>query len=107
MVFPFKNKSKNLDPSYKMDLEFWDCFGKKKKKKKNIKRIGLVIKTYNYNTALVGFSVSFGVTERFGSTWCFGFRYFMSQRLKTEKSSTSEYKFYEVTIKSKITCLIL
>ena len=24
--FPFQNNSKNLDLSYKMDLDFWDCF---------------------------------------------------------------------------------
>ena len=29
-VFPFQNNPKNLDPSYKMDLEFWDCFGRTK-----------------------------------------------------------------------------
>ena len=27
-LFPFKNSPKNLDPSYKMDLDFWDCFGR-------------------------------------------------------------------------------
>ena len=25
------NDSKGLDPSYKMDLDFWNCFGRKKK----------------------------------------------------------------------------
>ena len=24
--FPFQNNPKNLDPSYKMDVDFWDCF---------------------------------------------------------------------------------
>ena len=24
-AFPFQNKPKNLDPSYEMDLDFWDC----------------------------------------------------------------------------------
>ena len=24
--FPFQNNPKNLDPSNKMDLDFWDCF---------------------------------------------------------------------------------
>ena len=24
-VFYFQNNLKNLDPSYKMDLDFWDC----------------------------------------------------------------------------------
>ena len=28
--FPFQNNPKILDPSYKMDLEFWDCFGRTK-----------------------------------------------------------------------------
>ena len=28
-VLPFLNNLKNLDPSYKMDLDFWDCFGRK------------------------------------------------------------------------------
>ena len=27
---PFLNNPKDLDPSYKMDLDFWDCFGRKK-----------------------------------------------------------------------------
>ena len=26
-VFTFQNHRKNLDPSYKTDLEFCDCFG--------------------------------------------------------------------------------
>ena len=25
-VLPFLNDRKDLDPSYKMDLDFWDCF---------------------------------------------------------------------------------
>ena len=29
-VLPFLNNPKDLDPSYKMDKDFWDCFGKKK-----------------------------------------------------------------------------
>ena len=29
-VLPFLNNPKDLDPSYKMDLNFWDCFGRKK-----------------------------------------------------------------------------
>ena len=28
--FSFQNKPKNLDPSYKMDLDFWDCSGRVK-----------------------------------------------------------------------------
>ena len=30
-ILPFLNNSKDLDPSYKMDLGFWACFGRKKK----------------------------------------------------------------------------
>ena len=26
--FSFQNNPKNLDPSYKMDLDLWDCFGR-------------------------------------------------------------------------------
>ena len=26
----FANNPNNLDPSYKMDLDFWDCFGREK-----------------------------------------------------------------------------
>ena len=26
--FPFQNIPKNLDPSYKMDLDLWDCLGR-------------------------------------------------------------------------------
>ena len=29
-VLPFLNNPKDLDPSDKMDLDFWDCFGRKK-----------------------------------------------------------------------------
>ena len=29
-VLPFLNSPNDLDPSYKMDLDFWDCFGRKK-----------------------------------------------------------------------------
>ena len=28
--FPCSNNPKDLDPSYKMDLDCWDCFGKGK-----------------------------------------------------------------------------
>ena len=28
-VLPFLNNPKDLDPSYKTDLDFWDCFGRK------------------------------------------------------------------------------
>ena len=30
-VLPFLNNPKDLDLSYKMDLDFWDCFGRRKK----------------------------------------------------------------------------
>ena len=29
-VLPFLNNPKDLDPTYKTDLDFWDCFGRKK-----------------------------------------------------------------------------
>ena len=29
-VLPFLNNPKDLDLSYKTDLDFWDCFGRKK-----------------------------------------------------------------------------
>ena len=29
-VLPFLNNLKDLDPSYKMDLDLWDCFGREK-----------------------------------------------------------------------------
>ena len=29
MYFFFQNNPKNLDPSYKTDLDFWDCFGRR------------------------------------------------------------------------------
>ena len=29
-VLPLLNNPKDLDPSYKMDLDFWECFGRKK-----------------------------------------------------------------------------
>ena len=30
-VLPFCNNPKDLDPSYKMDLDLWECLGRKKK----------------------------------------------------------------------------
>ena len=30
VFFPFQNSPKYLDPSYKMDLDIWDCFRKGK-----------------------------------------------------------------------------
>ena len=27
-IFSFQNNPKDLDPSYKMDLDLWDCLGK-------------------------------------------------------------------------------
>ena len=36
-VLPFLNNPKNLDPSFKMDLEFWDCFRRKKTLSYNLK----------------------------------------------------------------------
>ena len=29
-LFSFQNNPKDLDPSYKMDLDLWDCFGRVK-----------------------------------------------------------------------------
>ena len=29
-VFAFQNNPKDLDPSYKMDLDLWDCLGRVK-----------------------------------------------------------------------------
>ena len=29
LVLPFLNSPKDLDRSYMMDLDFWDCFGRK------------------------------------------------------------------------------
>ena len=29
-LFSFQNNSKGLDPSYKTDLDLWDCFGRVK-----------------------------------------------------------------------------
>ena len=28
-ILPILNNPKDLDPSYKMDLDLWDCFGRK------------------------------------------------------------------------------
>ena len=28
--YPYQNNPKNLDPSYKMDLDLWDCLGRLK-----------------------------------------------------------------------------
>ena len=40
-VLPFLNSPKHLDPSYKTDLNFWDCFGR-------IKKLGLIIEEIQY-----------------------------------------------------------
>ena len=39
-VLPFLNNPKNLNQSYKRDLDFWDCFGRKK-------NYTLLLKKYN------------------------------------------------------------
>ena len=30
LLLPLQNNSKDLDPSLKIDLDFWDCFERKK-----------------------------------------------------------------------------
>ena len=30
LVLLFLNSPKDVDPSYKIDLDFWECFGRKK-----------------------------------------------------------------------------
>ena len=37
-VLHFLNNPKHLDPSYKTDLDFWDCFGKKKNLSYNLRK---------------------------------------------------------------------
>ena len=45
-ILPFLNNPKDLDPSYicKMDLDLWDCFGRKK-----LRLITEEIRYLNYN----------------------------------------------------------
>ena len=42
-VLPFLNSPEDLDPLYYTDLDFWDCFGKKKLsyKQRNMVDLGL------------------------------------------------------------------
>ena len=54
--FSFQNNPKNLDPSYKMDLNHWDCLGRVKLILTKCQRTDLVIcsnsregKTLSYN----------------------------------------------------------
>ena len=46
---PFLNSRKDLEPSYKMDLDLWDCFGWKKTLS-YIRRIVLVIKIEKFQS---------------------------------------------------------
>ena len=41
-TFPLNNP-KNLDPSHKMDLDIWDCFGRKKQKPLSYNRRNTVL----------------------------------------------------------------
>ena len=49
-VLPFLNNPKDLDPSYKMDLDFWDCFGRKKTL--SYKRRNMVLFLYKFEIVL-------------------------------------------------------
>ena len=53
-VLPFLNISKDLDPSYKMDLDFWDCFGRKKTLSYNRRNMvaAACLVDFDYNRAL-------------------------------------------------------
>ena len=42
-VLPFLNNPKDLDPSFKMDLDFSDCFGRKKNLCLIIKEIWILL----------------------------------------------------------------
>ena len=44
--FPTKNNPRHLDPSYKMDLDLWDCLGSVKLKIANFDGTDLVICSY-------------------------------------------------------------
>ena len=41
-VFSFQNNPKNIDPSYKTDLDLWDCLGRIKLVLKQFHRADLV-----------------------------------------------------------------
>ena len=41
-IFSFQNNPKNLDPSYKTDLDLWDCLGRLKWIIAQIHRTGIV-----------------------------------------------------------------
>ena len=48
-VLPFRNNPKDLDPSYKRDLDFWNCFGSKKRNSSCNQRNKVTVK---YGSAL-------------------------------------------------------
>ena len=49
---PFLNSPKDLDPSYKMDLDFWDCFGRKQTLSYNQRNMVLFILEHIFNLIL-------------------------------------------------------
>ena len=48
LVLPFLNNLNDLDPSYKTDLDFLDCFGRKQ-----LRPITEVIRYTKYDTAII------------------------------------------------------
>ena len=55
-VLPFLNNPKYLDPSYKMDLDIWDCFGRKK--------LHLITKEIRYFWVQFAFCGQRGISKR-------------------------------------------
>ena len=54
-MLPFLNNPKDLDPSYKTDLDFWDCFGSNKNPSYN--RRNTVCQNISYSTITAGTNI--------------------------------------------------
>ena len=52
-VLSFLNNPKDLDPSYKMDLDFWDCFGRKKNTVLYPKKYGTMVSNASQTIKLI------------------------------------------------------
>ena len=50
---PFLNNPKDLDPSYKMDLDFWDCFGREKNTVLKAKKYGNNQNEFSYDVSVI------------------------------------------------------
>ena len=59
-ILSFLNNPKDLDPSYKTDLDLWDCFGRKKtpsyNRRNTVKSQHIIVNGYTFRGSNSGIS---------------------------------------------------